>query len=142
MATHTSRAHTPRGTAGRGTAAGVGGWVVFAAFLMIFNGVMTMLAGISAVANDDVFVRTRNYVFEFDLTTWGWIHLLLGLLVFLAGLALLRGAVWARVVGVALAGLSMIANFMWLPHTPVWAMALIAIDAAVIWALCSPRSTT
>ncbi len=63
-------------------------------------------------------------------------HLSLGVLVVLAGAALFTGAMWARVVGITLAGLSMIANFMWLPYYPVWAIVLIAVDAFVIWALC------
>lgn len=112
------------------------GWVVFAAVMMIFSGIMTLLAGISAIAEDDVFLSTRNYVYELDLTGWGWIHLILGLVIACAGFALFKGATWARVVGVVLAGLSMIANFMWLPYNPWWALLFIAIDAFVIWALC------
>ncbi|MEU5320392.1 hypothetical protein AB0G67_27130 [Streptomyces sp. NPDC021056] len=112
------------------------GWLVFAAVMMIFSGIMTLLAGISAIAEDDVFFSTRNYVYELDLTGWGWIHLVLGLVIACAGFALLKGATWARVVGVVLAGLSMIANFMWLPYNPWWALLFIAIDAFVIWALC------
>ncbi|MDQ0847549.1 hypothetical protein [Streptomyces sp. V1I6] len=113
------------------------GWLVFAAVMMIFGGVMAILAGIAAIANDDVFVSTRNYVFEFDLTGWGWVHLILGIVIVLAGLALFQGATWARVIGVLLAGLGMIANFLWLPYAPVWSIVLIAIDAFVIWALCA-----
>ncbi|MDQ0954771.1 hypothetical protein QFZ24_008694 [Streptomyces phaeochromogenes] len=113
------------------------GWLVFAAVLMVFGGLMMAVAGISAIADDDVFVATRNYVWELDLAGWGWIHLVMGIVIFFAGLALFRGATWARVVGVALAGLSMIANFMWLPHAPVWALVLLTIDGFVIWALCA-----
>ncbi|MCD9901092.1 hypothetical protein LUR56_16035 [Streptomyces sp. MT29] len=109
---------------------------------MVFSGIMTLLAGISAIAEDDVFLATRNYVYELDLTGWGWIHLILGILVALTGAAVYKGATWARVVGVGLAGLSMIANFMWLPYTPWWALLIIAIDALVIWGLCvAPRPT-
>ncbi|MCL7425422.1 hypothetical protein [Streptomyces sp. YS415] len=116
------------------------GWLVFAAVIMLFSGIMTMLGGISAIAEDDVFLTTRNYVFEFDLTGWGWIHLILGILIAVTGAALFKGATWARVVGVALAGLSMITNFMWLPYTPWWALLIIAIDALIIWGLCvAPR---
>ncbi|MFI1396382.1 hypothetical protein [Streptomyces sp. NPDC020681] len=113
------------------------GWLVFAGVLMVFGGLMTLFAGIAAIANDDVFVTTRNYVYKFDLTGWGWIHLILGAVIVLTGLALFRGATWARVIGVVLVGLSMIANFMWLPYTPFWAIVLIAIDGLVIWALCA-----
>lgn len=112
------------------------GWTGFAGVMMIFGGVMAIFQGIAAIAQDDVFVVTRDYAYNFNLTSWGWIHLVLGVLVALAGAALFGGAVWARVVGVGLAGLSMIANFMWLPYQPVWAIVLIAVDAFVIWALC------
>ncbi|MEU8675445.1 hypothetical protein [Streptomyces sp. NPDC048560] len=112
------------------------GWLVFAGVIMTFSGIMTLLGGISAIAKDDVFVATRNYVYELNLTGWGWIHLILGILILLTGIALFTGATWARIVGVGLAGLSMIANFMWLPYTPWWALLLIAIDALIIWGLC------
>ncbi|MDL5201439.1 hypothetical protein [Streptomyces sp. ALI-76-A] len=130
------------GTAVRSPArtGGGSGWLVFAGVLMIFGGLMTLFAGIAAIADDDVFVATRNYVFEFDLTGWGWIHLIMGVVITLAGAALFRGATWARVVGVALAGLAMLANFLWLPYAPFWAVVLIVINGFVIWALCTAPS--
>ncbi|MEV8594494.1 hypothetical protein [Streptomyces sp. NPDC052012] len=115
------------------------GWTGAAAVLMTFGGIMAIFQGIAAIAEDDVFVVTRNWTYEFSLTGWGWIHLILGALVLVAGLSLFRGATWARAVGVALAGLSMIANFLWLPHAPVWSIVLIVIDGFIIWALCAPR---
>ncbi|WUG04921.1 hypothetical protein OG803_02125 [Streptomyces sp. NBC_00467] len=107
--------------------------------MMIFGGLMTLFAGIAAIAKDDVFVATRNYVFQFDLTGWGWIHMILGIVIVIAGFALFQGSTWARVAGIALAGLAMLANFLWLPYAPFWAIVLIAIDGVVIWALCAPR---
>jgi len=125
---------------GRREATHSSGWLVFAAVIMVFSGIMTLLGGISAIAKDDVFVATRNYVYQFNLTGWGWIHLILGIVIVLTGIALFSGATWARVVGVALVGLSMITNFMWLPYTPAWALLFIALDAVVMWALCvAPR---
>jgi len=121
----------------RGRVVWASGWTAFAAILMIFGGAMAVFEGIAAIAKDDVLVTTNNYAFSFNLTSWGWIHVVLGALVVLAGIALLRDALWARVVGVFLAGLSMVANFMWLPHYPFWAVVLIAIDVFVIWALCT-----
>ncbi|MFD5033229.1 hypothetical protein ACFVWX_31495 [Streptomyces sp. NPDC058220] len=113
------------------------GWTVFAAVLMIFGGAMTILAGISAIAKDDIFLTTRSYIFSFDLVGWGWVHLILGLIIFLAGCALFKGAVWARVVGVILAGLGALSNFLWIPRYPLWALTLLAIDVFIIWALCA-----
>ncbi|MEU5823029.1 hypothetical protein [Streptomyces sp. NPDC047803] len=113
------------------------GWTAFAAVLMIFGGAMAIFQGISAIAKDDVFVATRNYVFQFNLTGWGWIHLILGIVIVIAGCALFTGAFWARVIGVLLAGLGALANFAWLPHYPLWSIVLIAIDVFIIWALCT-----
>jgi hypothetical protein len=76
-------------------------------------------------------------MFQFDITTWGWIHLILGIVVALAGVGLLAGRSWARVVGITLAVLSAIANFMFIPHYPFWALLVIALDVFVIWALAA-----
>ncbi|GAA2921475.1 MULTISPECIES: hypothetical protein [Streptomycetaceae] len=113
------------------------GWTVFAAVLMIFGGAMAILEGIAAIAKDDVFVATRNYVFQFNLTGWGWVHLILGIVILLAGCALFTGALWARAVGVLLAGLGLVAHFLWLPYYPFWSLVLIAVNIIVIWALCA-----
>ncbi|MFF8712896.1 hypothetical protein ACF07T_15900 [Streptomyces sp. NPDC015184] len=113
------------------------GWTAFAAVLMIFGGAMTIFEGIAAIAKDDVFVVARDYLFRFNLTGWGWIHLILGIVILIAGCALFTGAAWARVVGIVIAGLSALANFLWLPHYPFWALVLIAINVFIIWALCA-----
>lgn len=142
MTSHVSGTHT--GAAARSsTKSGLGsGWLVFAGVLMVFGGFMTLFAGIAAIANDDVFVATNDYVYRFDLTGWGWIHLILGIVIVLAGFAVFQGATWARAVGVVLVGLAMIANFLWLPYAPFWAIVLIALDGFVIWALCAAPSPT
>ncbi|MET9886685.1 hypothetical protein ABZZ20_26820 [Streptomyces sp. NPDC006430] len=133
MTTHANP--TQGGTARNSTGIG-SGWLVFAAVMMIAYGFMAIFAGIAAIAKDEVFVATRNYIYNFDLTGWGWIHLILGIVILLAGFALFSGATWARMVGVVLVGLAMVANFLWLPYTPFWSIVLIAIDVVVIWALC------
>ncbi|MER5471836.1 hypothetical protein ABZX90_22990 [Streptomyces sp. NPDC002935] len=132
MATTSTHRQGTTGSSG----AWVSGWTAFAAVMMIFGGAMAIFQGIAAIAKDDVFVTTSNYVYSFNLTSWGWIHLTLGVLVVLAGIAVFRGMLWARIVGITLAGLAMVANFMWLPYSPVWSSVLIAISAFVIWALC------
>ncbi|MFG2137854.1 hypothetical protein [Streptomyces sp. NPDC048650] len=141
MATHPGETHIGH-THRNGESTAASGWTVFAAVLMIFGGIMAIFEGISAIATDNVFVTTPNYVYQFNLTGWGWLHLILGILVALAGAALFTGATWARVVGITLAGLSMIANFIWLPHFPLWAIVVIAIDVFIIWALCTPSRLT
>lgn len=114
---------------------GAVGVIAFAGIMMMLLGTLHALQGLVALVNDTFFVVGEKYVFELDLTTWGWIHLLLGLTVAVAGLALLRGSTWGRVVAVVLASLSIVANFLWLPYYPVWALLVIALDVLVIWAV-------
>jgi hypothetical protein len=111
------------------------GWVMFAGVVMVIVGVFQAIAGLAGIIEDEFYVLGREYVFEFDATAWGWIHLVIGLVVLLAGFGVFSGNVLARTVGVIMAGLSMLAAFMWLPWYPVWAIVIIAIDIAVIWAL-------
>ncbi|MFI8460653.1 hypothetical protein [Kitasatospora sp. NPDC085464] len=112
------------------------GWTIFAGVMMIAGGIMAVFQGIAAITKDSLIVVTRHYVYSMNTEGWGWIHVIVGVVLVLAGVALFSGAAWARVVGVAVAGLSMIANFLWLPYYPLWAIVLIALDAFVIWALC------
>ncbi|WP_267244322.1 hypothetical protein [Streptomyces sp. PR69] len=117
------------------------GGTLFAGVLMLVYGVIAVLQGIAGIAEDDVYARVGDYVYKFNLTTWGWIHLVLGVIVALVGWGILTGAAWARALGVVLAGLSVVANFIWLPYQPVWAIVGIAIGIFVVWALCTDRST-
>lgn len=111
------------------------GWTAFAAILMIIMGFFHSIAGLVAILEDDLIVLTPNYIFQFDVSTWGWIHLIAGIIVLLAGFYLFTGAVWARVIGVIIVAFSMVANFAWLPYRPVWSVILIAAGGFVIWAL-------
>jgi cell division protein FtsW (lipid II flippase) len=113
------------------------GFISFAAIVMLMVGMLQILAGLVAIFENEVYVQTRSYLFEFDVTTWGWIHLILGVIVALAGWGLLSGRTWARVVGITLAVLSAIANFLFLPHYPLWSLLIIALDVLVIWALAA-----
>ncbi len=112
------------------------GLTAFAAVMLFLVGLLDIFRGIMAIAEDDIFLTTRNYVFAYDLTGWGWIHLALGVVAVIVSIGLLRTATWARVVGVAIAGLVIIANFLSLPYYPVWSVVMIAISAFIIWALC------
>lgn len=111
------------------------GWTFFAGSILVLVGIFQMIAGIAAIASDDLFVVTQEWVFQFDVTTWGWIHLVLGAVLLLSGIGIFTGNVAARAVGVVLAGLSAIAAFMWLPYYPLWGIVIIALDVAIIWAL-------
>ena len=115
------------------------GLTIFAAVIMVIAGFWQALAGIAALVHDNVYVTTPQYIYSLDLTGWGWIHLLLGILVVCAGVAVFVGQMWARVIGILLAGLSLIANFLFIPHYPIWSLTIIALDVAVIWALATYR---
>jgi hypothetical protein len=113
------------------------GFILFAAMLMIMAGAFQAFAGLVAIFQNEFYVATRNYLFQFDATTWGWIHLLVGLIVVMAGSAILAGRTWGRVVGITLAMLSALANFLFIPYYPFWALTIIALDIFVIWALAA-----
>jgi nitrate reductase NapE component len=115
------------------------GVVAVAAVMLLLAGLLNIFRGIMAIAEDPVFVRTPNYVFKFDLTSWGWIHLVLGVLAIATGLGLFRLALWARVLGVAVAVLLVIANFLSVPYYPLWSLIVIAACGFVIWGLCVVR---
>jgi hypothetical protein len=111
------------------------GGVAFAASMMLVIGIFQIINGLAAILNDDFFVRVADYSFDLNITAWGWIHLLLGILVLLAGFALFAGRVWAAFVAITLATLSAIANFFFIPYQPFWALLIIALDVWVIWSL-------
>jgi hypothetical protein len=113
------------------------GFILFAAIMMIMVGVFQALQGIIAIFENEFYVATRNYLFQFDATTWGWIHLLVGLVVAFAGWGLLSGRTWARVVAITLALLSAVTNFLFIPYYPFWALLLITLDIFVIWAIAA-----
>jgi uncharacterized membrane protein len=111
------------------------GWAAFAGIMLITAGIFQALAGTVALVDDEYFVIGANYTYKLDTTSWGWIHLLIGLILFLCGIGIFTGKVLARTIGVLAAVGSMISKFMWLPYNTFWAVVVIAIDIAVIWAL-------
>jgi len=111
------------------------GMTVFAGTIMIMIGVMHVFQGIVALVNDTFYVAGEEWVLQLDVTSWGWVHLILGAVVALAGFFVFSGAVWARTIGVIMAVFSGLASFAWLPYYPVWALVVIALDVFVIWAL-------
>ena len=113
------------------------GFIVFAGVMMIMAGAFQAIAGLAALFENEFYVATRNYLLQFDATSWGWIHLLVGLLVLFAGFAVLAGQTWGRVIGIILAVLSALTNFAFIPYYPFWSMAIIALDVFIIWALAA-----
>ncbi|SEK53206.1 DUF7144 family membrane protein [Streptacidiphilus jiangxiensis] len=134
MATTTS----DRRADGRGSGWAAGA-VVFAALMLLVSGTLGILEGASAVAKDKIYVTTPNYVYQFSLTSWGWIHIVLGIIAIVVGGGLLADKTWARWAGVVIASLSLISQFLWLPYSPWWSIIVMALDAFVIWGLTSGR---
>jgi hypothetical protein len=124
------------------TAARPSGWaiggVTFASTIMILVGIFQAFAGLAAIIDDQFYVITQNYAFDLDTTAWGWIHLILGIVVVFAGFALWGRKVWAATVAIFLAMLSAIANFFFIPYYPFWSILMIALAVWVIWALTRP----
>ncbi|HLZ38413.1 MAG TPA: hypothetical protein VKP64_11820, partial [Mycobacteriales bacterium] len=106
----------------------------FAGVLLLVVGVFQALEGLSAIVRDRLLVVTPDYIYRFDISAWGWIHLVIGLALVAVGIAILAGKTWGRVVGIAIATVSAITQFLWLPYFPVWAILVIALDVGVIWA--------
>jgi hypothetical protein len=111
------------------------GAVLFAGILMIVIGIMEAFQGLAAIFENEFYVVSENYAFEFDVTAWGWIHLILGALVIFAGYSLMAGRTFGRILGLILATLAAIANFFFIPYYPFWSLLMIALAVWVIWAL-------
>ncbi|WP_051973056.1 hypothetical protein [Cryobacterium sp. MLB-32] len=119
------------------TMRGVGG-ALFAGTLMIIGGFFWALEGLAGIFNGNFFRPVADY-YDISGTTWGWVHLSLGILVLLAGFAVMVGQTWARVTGIILVSISAIVNFMFIPWAPFWAITIIAIDIWIIHALAVYR---
>ncbi|WP_457028956.1 DUF7144 family membrane protein [Kitasatospora sp. P5_F3] len=144
MAQASGPLHDPSGPVpvsggGRRNSGAVTGLVMFAGVMMLISGLLGIFQGIVAIAKDDLYVATRNYVFQFDLTSWGWIQLVMGVVLVVVGFGVLKGAAWGRVVGIALVSLNLVLNFLFLPYYPLWSLVVIALSGFVVWALCTYR---
>jgi len=111
------------------------GWIAFAGIVMIVIGCLDVLWGIAAIANDEVVVVGGHGVMIFDITTWGWIQLILGLLIGLTGLGLVMGNEVARVLGLFLLALNAVMQIVWFSAAPLWAFLIIILDVFLIYQL-------
>ena len=111
------------------------GFTAFAGVIMILIGVFQASTGLAAILNDDFFAVAENYVFTFDVTLWGWTHLIFGVIMLFAGFSVMSGRTWARGVGVILAVLAAIQAFVFIPYQPFWAIIVLGLSIMVIWAL-------
>jgi hypothetical protein len=111
------------------------GWIAFASIMMVISGMLNLFYGVIAAVNDEWVVFGNRANLYLDISTWGWVHIVLGALVVVAGLALYSGNVLARTVGVVMAAGSIGTNFFWLPAYPIWSIIVITMNVLVIWAL-------
>jgi hypothetical protein len=126
----------------RNTEQEIPGWaaggITFAATMAVLVGTFQIMQGLVAVFNDDFYLVTRNYTFDLDVSAWGWIHVIIGAVMLAVGFGLFARAAWAVIGGLAVAMVSALANFFFIPYYPVWALLLIAIDVWIIWSLTRP----
>lgn len=119
------------------------GAIFTAGVLLLLAGLWQAFLGLVALFKDTntLIVVGQKWVFSFDVVAWGWIHLLIGAALFVVGIFVLRGVLWAGIIGIGIAGLSALANFLWLPYYPIWAVLIITLDVIIIWALAAHRKS-
>ncbi len=111
------------------------GWAYFAGILMSISGIFMAISGLTALLRRTYFVVNENTLVAFNYANWGWIHLLLGLLLVSAGGSVMRGGLWGRVVGIVLASLSLVVNFAFVSAYPIWSIIVMVVDVLIIYAL-------
>jgi hypothetical protein len=120
----------------------VSGWAVggltFAATILLLVGIFEIIAGLAAIFDDDFYVISANYAFDLDTTAWGWVHLIIGILLVLVAWGLYSAQSWAAVAAIVIAVLSAVANFFFIPYYPFWSLLMIALAVWVIWSLTRP----
>ena len=132
------RTSTPRRSrteADRREMAWASGFALFAGLMMIIVGLNQALLGFAGVLGNDAYLPVEDYLYGFDLSTWGWVHLGFGAALVLTGVSVLQGRPWARAVGIWVAMLNLVTSFAFIPFYPVGAVLLIALNVAAIWGL-------
>jgi hypothetical protein len=111
------------------------GWTVFAALILFMVGSLDALWGFAGILNDDIVIVGGEGAIIADVTTWGWIHFILGSAMALTGLGLLAGSSGARWLAVVLVTINAIAQIVWFPAAPLWAFLIIILDVVIIYQL-------
>jgi hypothetical protein len=108
------------------------GWVVFAAIMLMISGVFHVIDGISALANSRYLSDDGLFA---NLDFWGVVWLIIGGLALFAGYAILGGSESGRIIGIAVASLSLVAQLMFILSNPWWSLVVITIDFIILYAL-------
>ncbi|MEK0099178.1 hypothetical protein ACFC4G_25675 [Streptomyces sp. NPDC056002] len=124
----------PRGTKSPDSSEPITGPTLFAGVALLVSGPLSILLGASGIAGDTVFASSR-YAYRFDLTAWGWLHLVIGVALVVAGLGVVAGKAWGRGAGISVAAISLITQFMFIPYYPAWSITVMAIDLLIVWSL-------
>jgi hypothetical protein len=119
----------------------VGGWqlgfITFAGIMMIMSGIFHIFTGLGALIEEDFYELARAYAFDMSVNAWGWLHIVVGAVLILAGFYVFTGNIIARLIGIAAAFVSIIVNFAYMPYYEVWSILMIVVDIGVIWALAT-----
>lgn len=108
---------------------------VFAGVALFISGVLSFLLGVAGIAQDRLFVVSGDYAYRFDITAWGWLHLVIGVALMVVGVGALAAKGWARGAGIGLAAISLVTQFMFIPYYPAWAISVMVLDLVIIWSL-------
>jgi len=109
------------------------GWLYFAGTMMMLAGAFQAIAGLVAIFKNGVYVLTPSQLVAFDYRQWGFIHLIIGILLILSAISLFAGRMWGRILAIFLASLSAIANFTFIQANPWWSLTVIVIDILIIY---------
>ncbi|MCX5527066.1 hypothetical protein AB0L47_19275 [Streptomyces bobili] len=133
------------GGARRGTTQPQGSqWVagphLFSGVALELSGTLSILMGAASIGQGAIF-RASGYAYRFNVTAWGWMHVVIGLVLIAAGLGVLLGQRWAKGAGVAVGAVSLITQFMFIPYYPMWSIIVMVLDLTAIWALARFSAT-
>lgn len=111
------------------------GWALFAALLMGISGLYHIVIGIVALVRQSLFLVNSEALVALNYTQWGWVHLAFGAALILGAISLATGRLWGRILGVTLATLSAVANFVFIQAYPLWSMVIILVDVFIIYSI-------
>ena len=130
--TQATRTQMDTGGIGR---TGASGWAFFAGIVLLMVGIFNVIWGLTALFNDTALTVGEEGLIVWDFTAWGWVHLILGVVMILAALGLFQGAAWARWTAVVFAMLNAIGQIAWMSTYPLWGILIITLDFIVIYQL-------
>ncbi len=117
------------------TVTGWVGWVWFAGIMLVTIGLFDIFQGIIALLDDEFAVVVEGGLLVFDLTTWGWVQIIIGAILLLAGFGVFSGATWGRTLAVIVCVLNALHQLTIMPTYPFWALIMIGLNIVVIYAL-------